>query len=120
MINRELIEPQSIVIVGASNNITKPGGKIVKNLLDNHFSGNLYAVNPKGDSIQGIITFKGVEDLPEVELAILAIPAQFCLQSVQILAESKNTKAFIIISAGFGELDENGKRIENKIADIIS
>ena len=120
MINEKLLHPKSIAIVGASNNISKPGGKIVRNLLDNHYSGQLYAVNRNESSIQGIPSFSSVEELPSVDLAVLAIPAKFCLNAVQILAEQNNTKAFIIISAGFGELNEAGKRLEQEIVDVVN
>ncbi|MBT6004822.1 MAG: CoA-binding protein, partial [Prolixibacteraceae bacterium] len=91
MINEKLLNPESIVIVGASNNISKPGGKMVKNLLDNNFQGELFSVNPKETSIQGLPTFNQVEDLPLVDLAVLAIPSKFCLHAVKVLAEQKNT-----------------------------
>lgn len=120
MINEKLLHPESIVIVGASNNISKPGGKIVKNLIDNRFKGKLFAVNPKETTVQGIPSFKNIEDLPPVDLAVLAIPAQFCLHAVTVLAEHKNTKAFIIISAGFGELNEAGKQMATEIADVVT
>jgi len=120
MINKKLLSPNSIVVVGASNNISKPGGKIIKNLIDNNFQGSLFAVNPKDRNVQGITTFKDVNDLPQVDLAVLAIPAQFCLQAVEILAEHKGTKAFIIISAGFGETNEEGKELENRIVEVMN
>jgi acyl-CoA synthetase (NDP forming) len=120
MINEKLLNPGSIVVVGASNNISKPGGKVVKNLIDNRYRGKLYAINPKDDSVQGLKTFKTPQELPMVDLAILAIPAQYCLPVVEILAEQKNTKAFIIVSAGFGEMDEAGKQLEEKISEVIS
>jgi len=119
MINEKLLKPQSIAIVGASNNISKPGGKIVKNLLDNRFSGKLFAVNPRENEVQGIPAINDLNNLPEIDLAVLAIPAQFCLQTVTALARKKNTKAFIIISAGFGETNEKGKELEAKIADVV-
>ena len=81
MVNEKLLHPNSIVVVGASKNIMKPGGKILKNLIDNNFKGELLAVNPKEDIVQGIKSFKNAELLPEVDLAILAIPAQFCLSN---------------------------------------
>ena len=120
MINRQLLHPESIVIVGASNNTHKPGGKIVKNLIDHNFSGQLYAVNPKEDKIQGIPSFASVEGLPPVDLAVLAIPAKFCLDTITKLAEQKNTKAFIIISAGFSETDEEGKKLEQQIVEVVN
>jgi len=120
MINKKLFHPESIAIVGASNKISKPGGKIVKNLVDHNFRGDLFAVNPKDDNVQGLITFKSVEELPLVDLAILAIPAQYCLQAIRTLAEQKNTKAFIIISAGFGETNKEGKILEDKIVEVVN
>ena len=48
MINRELIDPKSIVVVGGSNNVHKPGGRLVRNLLDGKYKGELYVVNARG------------------------------------------------------------------------
>ncbi|MEE4285961.1 MAG: CoA-binding protein, partial [Mariniphaga sp.] len=120
MINEKLFNPESIVVVGASNNIMKPGGKIVKNLTEHSYNGELFVVNPKEKEIQGISAFVSVEDLPQVDLAILAIPAQFCLNAVMVLASQKNTKAFIIISAGFGETSEEGKKLEEQIVEVVN
>ncbi len=120
MINEKLLHPKSIAIVGASNNISKPGGKIVRNLIDNQYKGQLYAVNPNETSVQGIPSFSSVEELPSVDLAVLAIPAKLCLNTVKILAEQNDTKAFIIISAGFGELNDAGKRLEKEIVYVVN
>ncbi len=116
MINRELIQPESIVVVGGSNNYHKPGGAIVRNILQGGFSGTLRIVNPKEDEVQGIKVFHDVTELPPTELAILVIPARFCPDTVKALAAEKQTRAFIIISAGFGEETEEGARLE---ADIL-
>ena len=64
MINRQLLNPASIVVVGGSDDIQKPGGKVLKNLLDGHFEGPLYVVNPKMDEVQGVKSYRKVEDLP--------------------------------------------------------
>jgi acyl-CoA synthetase (NDP forming) len=118
MVNRQLIDPESIVVVGASNNTAKPGGKLFYNIHSGTFRGKLLAVNPREDSIQGFPSFRTVNDLPEAELAILAIPASLCPETVRELAEKKNTKAFIIVSAGFSEENEAGAKIEKEIAEI--
>jgi acetyltransferase len=120
MINEKLLRPESIAVIGASNNISKPGGKIIKNLIDNRFQGQLYAVNPNETTVQGIPSFSSVEELPVVDLAVLAIPAHFCLPVVKTLAEQNDTKAFIIVSAGFGEMDEQGKQLEKEIAAVVT
>ncbi|MDK2910910.1 MAG: hypothetical protein PWR20_2478 [Bacteroidales bacterium] len=119
MINQQLIQPRSIAVVGASNDITKPGGKVLKNILDHHFEGQVYAVNPKESSIQGIACYADVSQLPDTDLAILAIPARLCPSTVDVLARQKNTKAFIILSAGFHEESEEGARLEREIVEII-
>jgi acetyltransferase len=120
MINEKLLHPESIAIIGASNNISKPGGKIIKNIIDFGFKGEIYAVNPKETQVQGIPSFSSVEELPSVDLAVLAIPAKFCLETITVLTGQNDTRAFIIISAGFGETGEAGKKLEQEIADVVT
>ncbi len=120
MLHSSLINPKSIAVIGGSNNSSKPGGKVLTNLLAGSFSGDLYVVNPKEKEVQGITCFGSVNELPKVDLAILAIPARFCLDAVIKLSEQKNTRGFIIISAGFGESDEHGKQLETQIANQIN
>lgn len=119
MINKELISPKSIVVVGGSNNISKPGGKMVKNLIDGKYQGELYVVNPNETKVQGIDSYKSIGELDQVDLAILVIPAKFCLETVSILCSDHQTKAFIIISAGFGEETEKGKLVEEQILEEV-
>ena len=120
MINDELRNPGSIVVIGGSEDLFKPGGKILKNIIDGKFTGSLYVVNPGHDSVQGVKSYRDVKDLPPVDLAILAIQAKYCLQVIEELVKEKNTRAFIIISAGFSESGEEGRKLEKAIADIIS
>lgn len=117
MINRELLNPESIVVVGGSNNVHKPGGAIVRNIISGGFKGTLRIINPKEDEVQGVKCFHHVEELPPTELAILVIPAQFCPDTVDRLAKEKRVKAFIIISAGFGEETAEGGVLEQHILD---
>ncbi|MFW6227311.1 MAG: CoA-binding protein, partial [Bacteroidota bacterium] len=73
MITEQLINPKSIVVVGGSNDITKPGGKVLKNLIDGNFVGDLYVTNLKESEVQGIKSYADPADLPNVDLAIIAI-----------------------------------------------
>ena len=98
----------------------KPGGKLVKNLLSSPFKGKIYAVNPKESEVQGIHCYAKVEDLPEVDCAILAIAAKYCPATVDVLAKEKNTRGFIIVSAGFGEESKQGAEYEKHITDTIN
>lgn len=119
MINKALLDPTSIVVVGASENTEKPGGKVVENLLSGGFKGELYAVNPKPIKIKGVKHFENVKKVPaNIDLAILSIPAAFCIEAVQTLAE-KNTKAFIIYSAGFGEAGKEGEQRERELLELV-
>ena len=102
MINRELLDPQSIVVIGGSNNVHKPGGAIVRNILQGGY---------------GIKVFHDANELPPTELAVLVIPAKFCPDTVELLARDKQTRAFIIISAGFGEETKAGAKMEQRILD---
>ena len=115
MINKQLSDPKSIVVVGGSNDIQKPGGKVLKNLIDGKYKGNLYVTNLKETKVQGIKSYRDINELPEVEMAIIAIAAQYTLNAVKVLTEKKNTRAFIILSAGFSEVSEEGKQFEKDI-----
>ncbi len=120
MIARELLNPKSIVVCGASSDIHKPGGKALKNLLESPFRGPVYAVNPKETEVQGVKCYASVNELPNVECAIICIAAKFCAQTVDILAKEKGCKGFIIISAGFSEENAEGAAIEKHIVDTIN
>ena len=117
MINKQLLQPESIVVVGGSNNFHKPGGAIVRNILSGGYEGTLRIVNPKEDEVQGIKVFHDVKELPPTDLAILVIPAKFCPDTVRQLASEKQVRAFVIISAGFGEETEEGARLEEDILE---
>ena len=117
MINRQLLHPESIVVVGGSNNVHKPGGALVRNLISGGYKGTLRIVNPKEDEVQGIKVFHDAADIPPTDLAVLVIPAPACPDTVELLAAQKEVKAFIIISAGFGEETKAGAVLEQRIVD---
>ena len=117
MINQQLLNPESIVVIGGSNNVHKPGGAVVRNLISGGYQGTLRVVNPKEDEVQGIKVFHDASELPPTDLAILVIPARFCPDSVELLARDKGVRAFIILSAGFGEETHEGAVFEQQILD---
>ena len=119
MLHEKLIQPKSIVVIGASNNIQTPGGRVLKNLIDHNFNGDLFAVNPKETEVQGVKCYQDLAEIPNVDLAIIAIAAKFTLETVRVLARQKNTKGFIIFSAGFSEKDEEGRQLEQQIVKEI-
>ena len=117
MINRQLLNPESIVVIGGSNNTHKPGGAIVRNLISGGYGGTLHIVNPKEDEVQGIKAFHDVKDIPQTELAILVVAAKYCPDYVDFLCSEKGVRAFVIISAGFGEETAEGALLEQRILD---
>ncbi len=118
MINRELLNPKSIAVIGGSNNVHKPGGAVVRNLINGGYQGTLRIVNPKEDEVQGIKVFHDARELPPTELAILVVAAKYCPDYVELMAKEKQTRAFIIISAGFSEETKAGAQLEQRILDI--
>ncbi len=120
MIIKQLTHPHSIVVVGGSNDTEKPGGKVLKNLLEGEFDGELYVMNPKEDEVQGIKSFRDTKDMPDVDLAIIAIAAKYTPDTVEFLAQNKNTRAFIVLSAGFSEESHEGKLLEDKMVASVN
>jgi acetyltransferase len=119
MIHQALLKPRSIVVVGGSNDTQKTGGALLRNLICSGFKGLLYVVNPKEKEVQGIKSYHDMGHLPDVDLAIIAIAARNIPTAVEQLAHQKNTRGFIILSAGFSEESHHGKVMEQQIVATI-
>ena len=104
-------------MIGGSNNVHKPGGAIVRNIISGDYQGELRIVNPKEDDVQGIKACHDVKDLPQTDLAVLVVAAKFCPDYVDYLCSEKGVRAFVIISAGFGEETNEGGLLEQRILD---
>lgn len=89
MVNKQLLKPKSIVVIGASNDTKKPGGNMLKNIISGGYTGSLSVVNPKEEKIQGIKSYATVSEIPETDLAILAIPAKYCPAAIKTLTSEK-------------------------------
>lgn len=120
MINAKLLNPKSIVVVGGSDDVTKAGGKVLKNLLSGGFGGEIFVVNPKAPVVQGLKTYSDVSLLPRTDLAVIAVAARYCPGVVRTLATEKGTGGFIILSAGFSEENDEGAALEKEIVEIIN
>ena len=92
----------------------------MKNIIDGGYQGKLYVSNPREDEVLGIKSYKDPSGLPEVDLAIMAIAARYIPETMEMLAREKNTKAFIVLSAGFSEESEEGKKLEEQIVEIAN
>jgi len=120
MISNALFNPSSIVVVGGSNDCSKPGGKVLYNLLKQEYEGELFVVNPKETLVQGIPCYISCSELPSVSLAIIAVASKYVEEVIRVLANEKNCKAFILFSAGFSETGAAGKELEKKCVEIIT
>ena len=115
-----LLEPKSIAVLGASDDLSKPGGLMVRNILLRGFDGELMLVNPKSPTIQGAKAYPSVADLPSApELAFIAIPAHLVRPSLEELAK-KGTKAVVVLSNGFGEVSAEGREEERRLVEIAN
>lgn len=120
MIYKQLIDPDSVVVVGASDNILKPGGSVLHNLVNGSFDKDLYVVNSKGGTIQGVKAYTDIKEIPQTDLAIISVPANQCLYTVEYLVKEKGVKAFIVFSAGFSEVSQAGALMEEKLVEIVN
>jgi len=114
-----LFNPKSVVLIGASKRPSSVGAVIAHNLLSSGFKGTVMMVNPRHEKIEGSTSYPDVGSLPEVpELAVIATPPETVVKIVTELGE-RGTKAAIIISAGFGELEkQQGKAMQQKLVDV--
>ncbi len=120
MIRDEIINPRSIVVVGGSNDMSKPGGTALRNIINGGYRGEILVLNPREKSVMGLKSYPDAESLPQVECAIFAVPSVYVLQNAEPLALKKNTKGFIVYSAGFSETGAEGKALEERLTGIVT
>lgn len=112
--------PHSVAIVGATKKINKAGHVIFKNFVENKkrgvFAGKIFPVNPNEDFILGFQCYPSLTKIPgELELVVIVVPANI-VPSIMEDAASKNVKAVVIISSGFGEIGNH--ELENQVLQI--
>lgn len=110
-----IFSPKSVAFVGASNNIGKWGGIIFMNMVMGGYEGKIYPVNAREEQIQGRKAYKSISEIPdEIDLAIYTIPAAGLPDAITESVK-KGVRAGIVITAGFGELGEEGKSLQDEI-----
>ena len=114
---RRALAPRSIAVIGASDNAHKIGGRPIAYLSRFGFTGKIYPINPTRPEVQGLRTYKALADLPEVpDVAIIAVPGELAVQAVDECARL-GVAVGIIMSSGFGEVHEEGKRQERAMRE---
>ena len=114
-----ILKPKSIAVVGASRREGSIGREILHQLLEFNFHGKLFPVNPKADFIHSIKAFPTVSAIPDpVDLAVIVVPREEVLGAVDDCGK-KGVTGLVVITAGFAETGEEGKRFEARLGERI-
>lgn len=113
-----LFEAKSVVIIGASPDKEKING-IPQQILQMHnYKGSIFLVNPKYDMIQGMKCYRAIDELPVApDIALIAIPAEFVPESAKQCGQ-KGISNLIILSSGFEEVGDQGKKLANNLLSV--
>jgi acetyltransferase len=107
--------PQSVAVIGATENPGTVGRTILWNLVTSPFGGTVFPINPKRPSVLGLKAYKKIEEVPEVvDLAVVVTPAQTVPGIVRECGEA-GVKGIVIISAGFKEIGAAGAELERQV-----
>jgi acetyl coenzyme A synthetase (ADP forming)-like protein len=116
---RPFFEPRCIAVIGANAERGHIGSETLHNLRASGFTGTLVPVNPRAAEIDGLTAYPNVRDIPgDVDLAVVVVPAARVAAVVDDCL-AKGVRALVVISAGFGEVDEAGKKLQDEILDKI-
>jgi len=116
---KPFFEPRTVAVIGASRSRAKVGGQMFWNLKSAGFTGELYAVNPSGEEIEGIRAYKSVAEIPgSVDLAVITVPARFVDGAVDECIR-KGIKALVVISAGFAEVGPEGRAAQDAVLERV-
>jgi succinyl-CoA synthetase alpha subunit/GNAT superfamily N-acetyltransferase len=113
-----VLQPLSVVVVGASHSRGTVGGEVLHNLVAGGFAGPLYAVNPHVGELDGVRILRSFEELPEpVEMAVIAVPAADVVEAARACGEL-GVRALVILSAGFAEVGEEGTARQRELLAV--
>lgn len=113
---KPLFAPRSVAIIGASNDASKWGGSLLRNIIDGGFSGPIYPVNGRGGVVRDLPAYSSVVDLPETpDLALVAVSASHVPGVIEQCGE-RGVPAALVVAAGFAEAGEEGAALEAELA----
>jgi acyl-CoA synthetase (NDP forming) len=116
----QIFHPRSIAIIGVSADENAFGTRYLSGLLNFGYKGKLYPVNPRGGSLFGLTVYPGVGEIPDsVDLAVISVPGRAVPGTLESCL-MKGIKAAIVLSAGFSETGEEGKKLEGEVNRIIA
>jgi acetyltransferase len=111
-------EPASVAVIGASDRESSVGGQLLRNIREGGFAGDIYAVNPKRETVQGLQSYPSVSAIDHpVDLAVIAIPAER-IPGVMRECGNLGVGAAIVLSAGFSEVGNAGAALQSEIVYV--
>lgn len=115
---RRAFSPKSVAVIGASENPSKIGSKILANIIEGGYYGSIYPINPHSKTIQGLTVFSKITDIPDpVDHAVIAVPAEIVPRVLEECAQ-KGVPGASVISAGFRETGKEGAKLEEQLISI--
>lgn len=115
----EIFSPQSVAIVGASPDPTKLGHRVLRNVVDNGYSGQIIPIHPSASAILDLPTYPSVTAVPgPLDLAVVVVPSPAVLQVVDECGQ-KGVRGLVVITAGFKEIGGAGKEHERKLLELV-
>ena len=110
-----LLKPRSIAVVGASRRPGSIGREILHQLIEFEYRGMLFPVNPQADFVHSMKAYPSVSSIPDqVDLAIIVVPREAVPAVVEDCGK-KGVKGLVVITAGFSETGEEGRRMEIRL-----
>ena len=114
----KLFDPNSIAVIGACNKKGSVGYILLRNLIGAEYNGIVYPVNPTAPSVQGIQAYACISQVPrKIDLAVIAVPAKGVPDVMRECGEA-GVSAAVIVSSGFKEIGDQGKRLEEEVKSI--
>ena len=114
----QLTAPQRVAIVGASDNPTRIGGRPISYMLNHGYTGQIFPVNPKNETIQGLPAYAQISEIPEeIDFALIAVKSTMVAEQVRAAAQ-KGARTALIFSSGFAEMDASGRALQDELVEI--
>lgn len=114
-----IFSPQSVAVIGASPDPTRLGHRVLKNILDHGYQGNIYPIHPRATEVLGLRAYPSVLDVPNpIDLAVVVIPPQHVIAAVDECGR-KGIKGLVVITAGFKEVGGAGRELERELLATV-
>ncbi len=111
------LNPRTVAIIGASENIHKIGGRPIYYMQRGGFTGTIYPINPSRQEVQGLKSYPSLASLPEVpELVLIVVAGEKAVEAVEECAAT-GVKSVVVIASGFGEVDEAGRAVQQRMTN---